>query len=113
MNTIPAPIHATAQQLRAARQAAKLSLRELAARAGTSHPTLQAYESGKKVPSVITFLRILEAAGFAAHVQLSRRIREHNGLDRGEELAAVLKLAEQFPQRPAQKMPFPVFPQPL
>ena len=65
-----------AAQLQAARLRAGLSLRELAARAGTSHATLLAYEQGKKSPAITTFLRILEAAGFAVDIQLSKRIRE-------------------------------------
>jgi len=101
---------AAATQLQAARLRAGLSLRELAARAGTSHATLLAYEQGKKVPVITTFLRILEAAGFAVDIQLSKRIREKDGIPRGEELAAVLKLAEQFPAKIDKKMNFPVWP---
>ena len=46
--------------LRAARHAAGLTQRGLAARAGTSHPTIAAYESGRKVPradSVVAVMR--------------------------------------------------------
>lgn len=99
-----------AKQLQAARLQAGLSLRELAARANTSHATLLAYEQGKKAPAITTFLRILEAAGFAVDIQLSKRIREKDGIPRGEELAAVLKLAEQFPAKINKKMNFPVWP---
>jgi transcriptional regulator with XRE-family HTH domain len=101
---------AAATQLHAARAQSGLSLRELAARAGTSHATLLAYEQGKKSPSITTFLRILEAAGFGVDIRLHRRIREKDGISRGEELAAVLKLAEQFPARISKKMDFPVWP---
>lgn len=99
-----------AAQLQAARLRAGLSLRELAARAGTSHATLLAYEQGKKSPAITTFLRILEAAGFAVDIQLSKRIREKDGIPRGEELEAVIKLAEQFPAKVSKKMNFPVWP---
>lgn len=99
-----------AKQLHAARLQSGLSLRELAARAGTSHATLLAYEQGKKSPSITTFLRILEAAGFGVDIRLHRRIREKDGISRSEELAAVLKLAEQFPARISKKMDFPVWP---
>lgn len=95
-------------QLQQARQAAGLSLRELAARAGTSHATLLTYEQGKKMPTVTTFLRILEAAGYAVDIQLSKRIREKDGIPRGEELEAVLRLAEQFPATVSKRMDFPV-----
>lgn len=95
-------------QLQQARLAAGLSLRELAARAGTSHATLLAYEQGKKIPAVTTFLRILEAAGYAVDIRLSKRIREKDGIPRGEELEAVLRLAEQFPAKVSKQMDFPV-----
>jgi transcriptional regulator with XRE-family HTH domain len=101
------------RQLQHARLAAGLSLRELAARAGTSHATLLAYEQGKKVPSVTTFLRILEAAGYGVDIRLNKRIRERDGIPRGEELEAVLRLAEQFPTRVSKRMAFPVWPKKL
>jgi len=100
----------TSSQLRESRQMAGLSLRELARRAGTSHATLIAYEKGIKVPSVVTFFRILESCGFAVDLVTSKRVRHHQRLARGDELAAVLKLAEQFPTRVAKKMDYPVFP---
>ena len=80
--------------LRHARREAGLSLREVAARAGTSHATIIAYEKGAKVPGAATFLRLLEACGFAVDIRLERRVREHAGLARGDELEQVLRLAE-------------------
>lgn len=47
-----------------ARQEAGLSQEELAARAGTSRPTLSAYEHGRKSPTLATVERLLESAGF-------------------------------------------------
>lgn len=99
-----------ARTLRRARQRAGISLRELARRAGTSHATLIAYESGRKAPSVATFQRILEACGFSVDFQLSRRIRHRDGLDRGEELKQVLDLAGQFPSQLPREMDYPKFP---
>src|SRR5262249_40277574 len=96
-----------ARTLRRAREAAGLTLRALAQRAGTSHPTLLAYEQGTKTPSVVTFMRILDACGYAVDFELSKRIRERDGLDRGEELAQVLELAAQFPARHAKTLRFP------
>ena len=96
--------------LRDARINAGLSLRELASRAATSHATLSAYEQGRKVPSVTTFLRILEACGNVVEIGLQRRIREVDGVARGDELAAVLKLAAQFPARASRHLDLPVFP---
>lgn len=105
----PAPGQ-VADTLRRAREQSGLSLRELARRAGTSHPTLLAYERGRKKPGVDTFVRILEACGFAVDFRISRRIREQDGLDRGEELEQVLLLAEQFPARSERAMEYPRFP---
>ena len=100
----------TAALLANARADAGLSLRELAERAKTSHATLSAYEKGRKVPSVTTFLRILEACGNAVDIQLHRRIRERDGIPRGEELEAVLKLAAQFPAKASRHLDHPPFP---
>jgi transcriptional regulator with XRE-family HTH domain len=47
-----------------ARERAGLTQTELARRAGTSRPTLSAYEHGRVSPTVDTFERILHAAGF-------------------------------------------------
>jgi transcriptional regulator with XRE-family HTH domain len=77
--------------------------------AGTSHATILAYESGKKVPSAVVLLRILEAYGNSVDFMLNPRIRYQDGIERGEELAAVLRLAEQFPVRLQQRMPHTKF----
>jgi transcriptional regulator with XRE-family HTH domain len=94
-----------ARALREARRRAGLTLRELADRAETSHSTLSAYESGRKVPTVGTLERILRAAGFALDLELTPRPP-----DRGRELAAVLELAGHFPARHADTLEFPRFP---
>lgn len=47
-----------------ARLAAGLSQAALASRAGTSRPTLSAYEHGRTSPTMATTTRILRAAGF-------------------------------------------------
>ena len=99
-----------AATLRRARLRSGLTLRALAARAETSHSALSAYESGRKVPTVETFDRIVRAAGFDLGVELTPSV---GGLDRearGRELAEVLDLAEQFPARHTEKLDFPVFP---
>ncbi len=49
--------------IRDARQRAGLSQAALARRAGTSQPTLAAYESGRLVPRLDTVARILDATG--------------------------------------------------
>jgi transcriptional regulator with XRE-family HTH domain len=81
-----------------------MTLRELAARAGTSHSTLSAYEQGAKVPSVDTLARILRAAGFALDLELVPRP------DRGRELERVLELAAHFPARHSPTLDYPRFP---
>jgi len=96
--------------LRAARTSAGLSLRELAVLAGTSHATLSAYEQGHKSPSVVTFLRVVEVCNCDVDFELTPRIRYADGIARGEELAAVLVLAEHFPSRPAATLDLAVFP---
>jgi len=101
-------IKTAANRLESARLAAGLSLRQLASRANTSHSTLHAYESGTKAPSIATYMRILDAAGFAADISISRRVSEQDGISRGDELAAVLRLAEQFPSKVDRQMSFPV-----
>lgn len=97
-----------AAALRRARQAAGLSLREAARRAGTSHATFSAYERGLKSPTLATFERLAAACNLDLAVTFTPRIRVNNGLDRGEELAAVLRLAAAFPARPAQSIEGPV-----
>lgn len=91
------------------RARAGLTLRELAALAGTSHSTLSAYEHGSKVPSTATFDRIVRAAGFRADTTLQRRIDRIGGLSRGDELVAVLELADAFPARHSREPDYPVF----
>jgi transcriptional regulator with XRE-family HTH domain len=99
-----------ATTLRRARSAAGLSLRELAKRASTSHATILAYEKGTKTPGAATFLRLLEACGYGVDIHLTPRIRRRDGLDRGDELEQVLRLAEQFPVRVPKKITYPRFP---
>jgi len=85
--------------LRDARRRSGLSLRVLARRAGTSHSTLAAYESGRVTPTVDTLDRIVRAAGFTIASGLTPGVAPE--ADRAEELLAVLELAEQFPARHA------------
>ena len=98
-----------AELLKSCRLEAGVSLREIARRAGTSHSTLLAYESARKTPSIVTFLRILDACGFAADFILSPRIRWQDGIARGEELEQVLRLASEFPSSPSRHMDYPLF----
>ncbi len=92
-----------------ARRMAGLTLRALAERAGTSHPTLVAYEQGRKVPNVATLDRILRAAGYAADVTLSRRVDDGDRTARGRELIDVLELAAMFPATHEPAITYPRF----
>jgi transcriptional regulator with XRE-family HTH domain len=58
-----------AELLGQVRSSAGLTQEELARRAGTSRPTLSAYEHGRKSPTVATFARILSEAGWELAVQ--------------------------------------------
>jgi transcriptional regulator with XRE-family HTH domain len=90
-----------------ARNRAGLSLRQLGRLAGTSHSTLSAYESGDKVPTVATLIRIVLAAGFALELDLSPVASLPDRVARGRELVEVLELADRFPARqgPAPHQP--------
>jgi transcriptional regulator with XRE-family HTH domain len=95
--------------VRRARTRAGLSLRALAARAGTSHSALAAYESGRTVPTVDTLGRVVRAAGFQMTAELEPRVDASAQLDRGEELEQVLGLAEMFPARHSPVLAYPPF----
>jgi transcriptional regulator with XRE-family HTH domain len=101
----------SAALIRRARGLAGLTQRALAERAGTSHATLAAYETGAKVPRVDTLDRILRAAGCTPDVELRPR-PDATPADReakGRELAAALELAAAFPlRRLPRRLPPPV-----
>jgi transcriptional regulator with XRE-family HTH domain len=91
---------------------AGLSLRALAERAGTSHSTLAAYESGRAVPRVDTLDRILRAAGYATDIDVVWRPDASDAERRakGAELVDALELAAMFPARHSRRLRFPPFP---
>jgi len=60
-----------------ARRRARLSQEELAERAGTSRPTLSAYEHGRRSPTLRTASRILAAAGFELTTSPLVRFTDH------------------------------------
>ncbi|MCB0997066.1 MAG: helix-turn-helix transcriptional regulator [Acidimicrobiales bacterium] len=95
--------------IRSARERAGLTLRALGEAAGTSHSTIAAYEAGRTVPTVATLDRIVRAAGFALDASLARRVDPGRPLPRGDELAAVLDLAEAFPARHHPTLDYPPF----
>lgn len=89
----------SAETLRYARRRVGLTLRDAARRAGVSHAALSAYERGARTPSLDKLFGILHALGFAVRIELEPRIRERNGVPRGEELVEVIRLAEHYPPR--------------
>ena len=86
-------IVAPAEMIRDARRRAALSLPALAERVGIPNSELAAYEAGTATPDPAKLDWIISCATF----------------DRGEELAAVLELAEQFPVRHSSTLEYPVF----
>src|SRR5689334_20966901 len=98
-----------ADTLRRARHGARLSLRQLAERAGTSHATLSAYEAGRAVPRLDTLDRILRAAGYATDIEMVHRpdATADERRAKGEELWQALELAAMFPARHAKRLRFP------
>ena len=63
--------------LERARREAGLSQEALAARAGTSRPTLSAYEHGRKSPTLTTVKRLLDGAGFVLTTEPRVTFVEH------------------------------------
>ena len=92
-----------------ARKRAGLSQRLLAKRAGTSHSTLAAYETGAKSPNFSTVVRVLEAAGFSVEVRLRAADPFEDRRRRGGELEDVLALAEAFPAEHEAELAYPPF----
>lgn len=91
-------------ELRRARRAFGLTQADLARAAGTSQATVSAYESGRKVPSVPTLSRLLEACG--ARLDVRRPELERSG----RHLAEVLELAEALPFRAEPELRYPRLP---
>jgi transcriptional regulator with XRE-family HTH domain len=92
-----------------ARHRSGLTLRQLARRAGTSHSTIAAYESGTKAPNTATLERLIQACGFDLEPRLRPRSRFEDRVRRGRELVEVLDLADEFPSERARPLgpPFP------
>lgn len=77
---------ATMGILEQARQAAGLTQAALARRAGTSRPTLSAYENGHKSPTLDTAQRILDEVGY--DLALAPRLHFHDVVsERGRPIA--------------------------
>src|SRR5688572_22471903 len=100
-----------ARVLRTARLQADLSQAELARRAGTSQATLSAYESGRKVPSLDTFERLLAETGNRLAVTPGKstviRPSRTRHAKTARSLLDVLALAEALPSRHAGELRYP------
>src|ERR1700753_1749142 len=66
-----------AELLERVRISSGLTQEELARRAGTSRPTLSAYEHGRKSPTVATFARLLSQAGWELDAQPHVSFTQH------------------------------------
>jgi transcriptional regulator with XRE-family HTH domain len=101
----------TAREISAARQAAGLTQTELAKRSGTSQATISAYEHGTKIPSSLTFTRVLAAAGrrlTTAPASAPVCVPSAHELEhRGRVLAQVLDLAERLPSARSRRLAYP------
>jgi transcriptional regulator with XRE-family HTH domain len=76
--------------LRRARQHAGITQAELARRAGMAAPTISAYETGRRDPSVSNLVRLLDAAGLDLALQESMRTHRGRRLEQVLDLASVL-----------------------
>jgi transcriptional regulator with XRE-family HTH domain len=92
--------------IRRARTRARLTLRALAGKAGTSHSTLSAYEAGRVDPTVETLDRILRAAGYTYSRRLIPAVAPDD--ERARELVDVLELAEALPARHRPTLEYPI-----
>ena len=70
-------LHMGSDLLQRVRHETGLSQEVLAARAGTSRPTLSAYEHGRKSPTLVTVERLLDSAGFQLTAEPRVTFAEH------------------------------------
>src|SRR5713101_4729647 len=82
-----------------ARRRSGLTIRQLAAHAGTSHSAIAAYETGARSPNTATLQRSVEACGFSVETRLHPVGPFEDRVRRGRELSEVLDLADQFPSK--------------
>ena len=92
-----------ARAIRTAREAAGLSKRALARRAGTSPAAIVAYESGTREPTLPTLARILSAAGARVDLNVAPVRGLPDPATLAHRLAEVLELAEHLPHRRAAR----------
>jgi len=97
-----------ARAIRTVREAAGLSKRALARRAGTSPAAIVAYESGTREPTLPTLARILSAAGARVDLNVAPVRGLPDPATLAHRLAEVLELAEHLPhRRAARRLAYP------
>jgi transcriptional regulator with XRE-family HTH domain len=94
--------------LSSTRRRSGYSQRELARRAHTSAAAVCLYERGERVPRVDTLERLLAAAGASLSLD-ALQLPDIDLTARGEDLVAVLNLADQLPQHHSPTLAFPPF----
>ncbi|MDZ7674245.1 MAG: helix-turn-helix transcriptional regulator [Acidimicrobiales bacterium] len=98
--------------IRASRERAGLSQRQLAERAGTSAPAISFYETGERMPRVDTLQRIVDATGAELKIavefdgDLSSRAIDLE--DNARSLQLVLGLADHLPRESSEDLEYPV-----
>lgn len=87
------------------RKSSGLTQTELALRSGVDRSALNAYEHGRRQPSVAAMARIAAAAGMELDIAPARNAAadEHSG----RILAQVIELAEALPYRPRDELAYP------
>jgi transcriptional regulator with XRE-family HTH domain len=94
-----------ADLIKRGRQRAGLRQAELARRAGLPRSVVNAYEHGRRQPSVDALARLLAAAGL--ELRAAPEVRELDGERAGRLLAQVLDLAEALPNRRRGRLAYP------
>jgi transcriptional regulator with XRE-family HTH domain len=94
-----------ANLIKQARRRAGLSQAELARRAGMARSVVNAYEHGRRQPSVDALARILAAAGL--ELRAAPAVRRLDDERAGRVLAQVLDLAEALPHRRRGRLAYP------
>ncbi|MGH2854616.1 MAG: helix-turn-helix domain-containing protein [Solirubrobacteraceae bacterium] len=102
--TVPAE-DVAAELVTRIRRVSGFSQTELARRSGLDRSALNAYENGRRQPSVAALAQIAEAVGMQLDLAPSRNVaaEEHAG----RVLAQVLELAEALPYRPRDELAYP------
>jgi transcriptional regulator with XRE-family HTH domain len=94
-----------ADLIRQSRRRSGLRQAELARRAGLARSVVNAYERGRRQPSVEALARIAAAAGLELRVEpATRRLDDERA---GRLLAQVLDLAEALPHRRRGRLTYP------